>query len=86
MVVAVAQTEVPARLTVTTNTTFYYIASIHTSIEAANPASAALDDLQAAIAVAPTLLADHVASWANIWASGVEISGRPDVAMAVNAR
>lgn len=83
--VGVAAIDVPASLTAEHNTTFFFLATIRTTIEAADPPGAALADLQAAVVQATQLQGEHVAAWAALWQAGVEIAGRDDVAMAVNA-
>lgn len=69
--------------------TYAFFTVVRTTVE--TPAAALVAGVQADYAVAlqfaanGTLHSSHVAEWAEtIWASGVDIVGRPDVALAVN--
>ena len=84
--VSIAQTTIPDKIIATSNTTFYFFAAIHTSIESSDPPAAALADVQAAVASVASLMPEHVSAWGRLWTSGVEIAGRDDVAMVINAR
>eukprot|EP00048_Salpingoeca_helianthica_P015014 m.224641 g.224641 ORF g.224641 m.224641 type:complete len:696 (-) comp16518_c0_seq1:156-2243(-) len=82
--VAVVVSLVPgAPVTATANTTWVFVAAIHTSIEASDPVASARADFAAAMSKGPQRSL-HEAAWLTLWASGVEIAGRPDVARAVN--
>eukprot|EP01040_Poterioochromonas_malhamensis_P014844 gene14844-16507_t len=65
-----------------------YVTAYRTSLDSSSP----LDSAKADYADARTLTDEnnslfqkHTAEWKNVWQSGIEISGRPDVAVAVNA-
>lgn len=68
-----------------------YLTSIRTSLDvnsstALDIAQEALKDYKIGMKLAQSskLLEEHVAGWKTLWQSGIEISGRPDVAFAVN--
>jgi len=62
------------------------VAVLRTSLEVADPESAAVSDWQKATMLgASTLLAEHQDAWAQLWQSGFEVQGRIDVARAVNS-
>lgn len=63
-----------------------FIAALRTSLESEDPEAAAIADWEAAQAAGGAVLrSEHTAAWAQLWESGFEVAGRPDVARAVNA-
>eukprot|EP00300_Choanocystis_sp_HF-7_P008213 c15785_g1_i4.p1 GENE.c15785_g1_i4~~c15785_g1_i4.p1 ORF type:complete len:812 (+),score=182.22 c15785_g1_i4:23-2437(+) len=76
---------------VTKNQTLTFICAVRTSVEDPSRTSDELvqdatRDFQNAIQMTPSELSEsHADAWAEIWKSGVEISGRPDVSIAINA-
>lgn len=66
--------------------TRHLIASFATSLESEQPEQDAIAAYAKAMPQAPdALYASHVAEWATIWQSGIEMEGRKDVATAVNS-
>lgn len=66
-----------------------FIAAIRTSLDVPpgrSVGSAAIEDYTAGRGLfsSNTLSSTHIAGWADIWSSGVEVKGRPDVSVAVN--
>jgi hypothetical protein len=63
-----------------------YIAAVRTSLESEDPETDALADWAAGMeAGAHSLFASHSEAWAALWESGLEVTGRMDVARAVNS-
>jgi hypothetical protein len=84
--VAVVTSVVPQRLTLTVNTIWSYIMVIHTSLDTPKDLLATTSrDWISATADSRTLWSSHQDAWKIIWSSGYEITGRIDVARAVNA-
>jgi protein-glucosylgalactosylhydroxylysine glucosidase len=69
-----------------TNTRMTFITCVATSLESADPLSAALSQFQEVSSIdSEDLWNQHVSAWADLWISGIEVQGRYDVSVAVNA-
>lgn len=63
-----------------------FVVAVRTSLESEDPNAAALKDWEAAmVAGGSKLYAEHSSAWDKMWESGLEVSGRMDVARAVNS-
>lgn len=90
--VCVAGDTVPLQVTVSkaeSGKVITFVTATRTSLDAADGDvfSAALSDYNNAVKLAEDgdLWSSHVAAWAEIWKSGVEVQGRPDVGIAINS-
>ncbi|KAK9823243.1 hypothetical protein WJX72_001319 [[Myrmecia] bisecta] len=85
--VAIVTTVLPADFLLPRNTqrTVLSITAIRTSLDAADPAQAALDDYAAAWAQRDSLAAQHEAAWATLWQHSVEVEGDVDLAQKVRS-
>lgn len=86
---AMAYDTVPRSLTLTVGGDPHrFVAAAHSDLEgmpAAELVPAALQTLAAAKERGDELLAEHESGWAEVWRSGIEITGNVTVARAVNA-
>jgi trehalose/maltose hydrolase-like predicted phosphorylase len=63
-----------------------FVAATRTSLESGDPEGDALKDYKAAVQTGTDeLWAEHTSAWAELWESGIEITGRMDVARVVNS-
>ncbi|KAL1518837.1 hypothetical protein AB1Y20_003114 [Prymnesium parvum] len=70
----------------TLNGTRLFIASFSTSLETERPWVVAVSKYAQAMSMDPSeLYASHAAEWDSLWQSGVELEGRQDAAVAINA-
>jgi trehalose/maltose hydrolase-like predicted phosphorylase len=81
---------VPSTLQITKETcgkTFTFLSAYRTSLDSADARAAVRSDYEnaRALAASGSLLTSHIDGWSQLWQSGIEVSGRPDVAVAVNA-
>lgn len=88
--VCVASNSLPSTLVVKaadSGKTMTYVSAFRTSLDSESVASSAVADLQLSrqLSDAGELFSQHVDGWKELWKSGIEISGRPDVGVAVNA-
>lgn len=84
--VAVVSTAVPSTLSLLNGKPVPLITSIRSSLDSTDPMNDALLDYTFAFMAGPeALLQSHVEAWNQLWGSGFEITGRHDVALAVNS-
>jgi hypothetical protein len=85
--VSVVLPQAPAGpVTVSSGKPAAFVAAVRTSRESKDPDGDALQDwTEAARTGADALYSEHRAAWSRLWASGLEISGRIDVARVVNS-
>lgn len=87
--VCVAADTVPSALVASTSShSFVFVSAYRTSLEVSSAEEvqqAAVSEYKAAVSSKASLLTAHAAAWAGLWASGIEVSGRPDVSVAANA-
>jgi len=73
-------------VTVSKRTPISFVAAVRTSLESEDPEADAEEDWKQAVQKgADALYSEHTAAWARLWESGVEITGRMDVARVVNS-
>jgi protein-glucosylgalactosylhydroxylysine glucosidase len=88
--VCVAADTVPATLTVKESKTIVFVSALRSSLDVAQRDrvdEVAVTDYKYATGLVSrgALYPQHVQAWAQVWESGIEVRGRPDVATAVNA-
>jgi hypothetical protein len=90
--VCIAMDSLPSTLSsnASSDTKLAFIAAIRTSLDVSSnetPASAAIGDYTEGRLMfeSGSLLTSHCAGWSALWESGIEVSGRPDIAAAVNS-
>lgn len=85
--ICVASTIIPNQLIVDKTTKFTYITAIQTSLEMSidEVYSSTINDYQNGILSSSILHLLHIQAWDDLYISGIEIEGRPDVAMAINS-
>eukprot|EP01102_Stenamoeba_stenopodia_P020574 TRINITY_DN8083_c0_g2_i2.p1 TRINITY_DN8083_c0_g2~~TRINITY_DN8083_c0_g2_i2.p1 ORF type:complete len:574 (+),score=131.27 TRINITY_DN8083_c0_g2_i2:205-1926(+) len=85
--VAVAYTAPPTILSIPANTQsqFFYITAMRSSLDSSDPLADALNDYATAMANATGLFDSHIAGWAALWTSGIEVEGNLALAQAINS-
>ena len=88
--VCAATTKIPSSLTLQaldSGNVITFISAYATSLDATEVSQSCRERYRTAKSIAQKgqLYDGHVAAWAKLWTSGIEVSGRPDVAKAVNA-
>jgi len=73
-------------IVVSKQTPMTFVAAVRTSLESEDPEADAEEDWKQAVQTgADALYSEHTAAWARLWESGIEITGRLDVARVVNS-
>jgi hypothetical protein len=85
-VAVVIPNDLTGTITLDNGTSIAYVCAVRTSLESEDPEGDALADWRAADTAGPAVLSTtHREAWAELWESGLEVTGRADVSRAVNS-